>query len=367
MREIRFQNTMKWQGVSAQLFSSEETEKETVEVSAGVLVFDNSKYDHVQFYAAEGGAKASKLYPGKLSLSAEYKMIDTQKEPLIFWHEEEKTGRVDNYIFKDEAHLGFREDKSKKVSVFVPDSYDPALPHGLLYFFDAQNLFANAGQYTDRPDVYGGWQLDVVLKALHEQYGKNILVVGIDNSDEYRSRELLMDLTDYGKLSELAADLSEGVDMTLHMAELSDFMQKTVHPFILEHYAVDEANIGIGGASMGGIAALCCAVRELGFYRYVLSYSPAYGLYEAEAFENYFKTKSFGENKALQPKIHIYCGSGDLLDTQLMQLASRMKEILTRHGYETERIFETYDLDKKHNEESWRAILPDSFTKLFDL
>jgi hypothetical protein len=44
-----------------------------------------------------------------------------------------------------------------------------------------------------------------------------------------------------------------------------------------------------------------------------------------------------------------------------------MKGTLIRYGYPEIHIFETYDEEKAHNEESWRLILGESFTKLLEL
>mgnify|MGYP003293765928 CR=1 FL=1 len=47
--------------------------------------------------------------------------------------------------------------------------------------------------------------------------------------------------------------------------------------------------------------------------------------------------------------------------------AKEMKVALINYGYPKNKIFETYDQEKSHNEESWRLILSESFTKLLDL
>ncbi|MBO7196243.1 MAG: hypothetical protein J6V80_02810 [Clostridia bacterium] len=275
------------------------------------------------------------------------------------------TGRIDNYIISDENNLTYREDKSKKISVFVPSSYDGKLPHDILYFFDAQNLFCNAGHYTDNGDPYGSWKLDLVVTELHRRYGKNIIVVGIDNADEYRSNELFMDHNTFGTLAPLATALPEDDFSRGYLDSLSEFMVSTLHSFIKERYCVKEDNIGIGGSSMGGIASFYCALRELGFYKYVLSYSPAFGLYEMSAFDSYFATMSFADRLDCLSKIHIYCGAGDPLERLLLPSAQEMKSLLVKHGYPADKLYETYDTEKPHNEESWRMILPQSFSYLY--
>ena len=275
-----------------------------------------------------------------------------------------KTGRVDNYVILDEKNLSHREDKSKKISVFVPDSYDGVTPHDILYFFDAQNLFSMAGDYTDCGDPYGSWQLDLVISELHRQYGKNIIVVGIDNADIYRSNELFMNPDQFGKLSPLATAIPEDDFSTGYLEGLSAFMVTTLHSFIKEKYCVKEDNIGIGGASMGGIASFFCGLYEMGFYKYVLSYSPAFGLYEMEAFDNWFSKIDFVKQADRLPKIHIYCGGGDMLVEQLLPASRAMKPLLVQHGYSEDMLSETYVMENPHNEESWRLILPESFSNL---
>lgn len=312
--------------------------------------------------------KKIKLYPGKLEISASYRENNILGRNLAYLSLEDSdfTGRVENFVLKDEDNLSYRGDLSKKISVFVPNSYDGTTPHDILYFFDAQNLFANAGHYTDNGDPYGSWQLDIVITALNRQYGKNIIAVGIDNADMYRSQELFMNPDDFGCLSPLATaipgdDFSHG-----YLDHLSSFIVNTLHPFIKKTYCVKEDNIGLGGSSMGGIASFYCGLKEQGFYKYVLSYSPAFGLYEASAFEDYFSKRKLALDNDL-PRIHIYCGMGDMLEEQLMPAAKSMKELLVKYGYSEDKIFDTYDDEKPHNEESWRLVLPESFSLLLDL
>ena len=308
------------------------------------------------------------FYPGKLEIGVAYKKNHNMGQNLadLSLPDSDVTGRVENYVLKDEKNLAHREDLSKKISVFLPESYDGTTPHDILYFFDAQNLFANAGHYTDNGDPYGSWQLDLVITALHRQFGHNIIVVGIDNADMYRSQELFMNPPDFGELSPLATAIPEDDFSRGYLDGLSSFMIHTLHPFIKEKYCVKEDNIGLGGSSMGGIATFYCGLRELGFYKYLLSYSPAYGLYEMSAFDNYFKSKNFAKCQDILPKIHIYCGEGDALERLLIPSSKAMKNLLISHGYDGEKIFETYDEKKPHNEESWRLVLPESFSLLLD-
>ena len=378
MNNIYFKNSKRWLKVYATLLSKDELVKETIKLDRKkknekkeyVLEFDNSKYDHLYFHnSLKEKKKTSKIFVGNSTIGIEYKYNKKTKNNLTFLYPtiDITTGRVDTYILEDNVNLKYRDGK-KKVNVFIPSSYNENIKHDILYFFDAQNLFSRAGEYTNNADPYGGWQLDIALNSIYHQYGKNIIVVAIDNADKYRSEELFMDHTVFGKLSSLATgDIPEEIFRKGHLDELSTFMINTVHPLIKEKYSIKEDNIGIGGSSMGGIAAFYCSLKELGFYKYCLSYSPAYGLFELNAYEDYFKKLNFKKNIKKLPKIHIYCGSNDPLEKQLEVASRKMKEILVEYGYDDKLIYETYDIDKVHNEEAWRLILLDSFTFLLDL
>lgn len=309
------------------------------------------------------------FYPGKLEIGAIYKKNKEMDRNLayLFAPDTNVTGIVENYVIKDEKNLSYREDKSKKISVFIPNSYDGKTPHDIIYFFDAQNLFCNAGEYTDCGDPYGSWQLDVVIDQLHRQFGRKIVVVGIDNADAYRSNELFMNPEVFGQLAPLATAIPEDNFSMGYLDNLLAFMIGPLHDFIKERYCVNENNIGIGGSSMGGIAAFYCGLQAEGFYKYVLSYSPAFGLYEMSAFNGYFAKKNFNQKDDILPRIHIYCGGGDDLEQMLLPSSRNMKSLLVSHGYNADKIFETYDDEKPHNEESWRLILPESFSYLLNL
>ena len=379
MNNVYFRNSRHWLNVYATLLSKDEKEKVTIKLLRKnrdedkdyVVEFDNSKYNHLYFHnSLSEKKKTSKIFVGNSTIGCQFKYNRSQKRGLTYLYSKEDkiTGRVDTYTFNDEVNLAYREDQEKKVNVFIPSSYNENIKHDILYFFDAQNLFSRAGEYTNNADPYGGWQLDIALNSIYHQYGKNIIVVAIDNADKYRSEELFMDHTVFGKLSSLATgDIPEEIFRKGHLDELSTFMINTVHPLIKEKYSVKEDNIGIGGSSMGGIAAFYCSLKELGFYKYCLSYSPAYGLFELNAYEDYFKKLNFKKNIKKLPKIHIYCGSNDPLEKQLEVASRKMKEILVEYGYDDKLIYETYDIDKVHNEEAWRLILLDSFTFLLDL
>ena len=85
------------------------------------------------------------------------------------------------------------------------------------------------------------------------------------------------------------------------------------------------------------------------------------------AFENWFKKIDFKKYNDRLPKIHIYCGGGDELERNLLLHSGDMRKKLVFYGYNSNLVFESFDMDKPHNEESWRLVLPESFSCLLNL
>ena len=199
MNKIYFRNEKEWKNVKSICGIKGKIIKKSFELtevnSDGLyeLDFDNEKFDYI-YFSGGVGKRTGKVYPGDLSLCVEYKYNENKKEDLtyLFLNTNSKSGTVENYTLSDEKNLAYRKDKSKKISVFLPKDYDGKTKYDLLYFFDAQNLFCNSGDYTTNGDPYGSWQVDIVLDEIYKQYGKKIIVVGIDNADEYRSHELFI-------------------------------------------------------------------------------------------------------------------------------------------------------------------------------
>lgn len=367
MGRLKFINSVGWKNVYARSFEKNSNGEVTTCLDDEMaFCFDCKKYDRACF-ENELGERTETVHPGSLSLDIDYKYNENIGRMSTYICGEKKTGKIDSFILYDEKNLSHRDDRSKQIHIFVPYHYDGSEPYDLLYFFDAQNLFCKSGKYTKNGDPYGSWQLDQVLDSLYCRYGQKIIVVGIDNADKYRDQELFMERERFGELTPLAymeprEDYSHG-----YLDGLSDFMIETLHKYVIKKYNVKTDNIGIGGSSMGGLAAFYCGMRDLGFYKYIISYSPAYGLYGAESYAKLFNALNFADNMEKLPYIHIYCGGGDDLERLLLPSAKEMRSTLYRSGYDAYKIFESYDKDKAHNEESWRMMLGESLSLLLHL
>ena len=172
MKKIIFRNSLGWKRVFAELCANQKSDKtELFDIDSDgnfTVGFDSSIYESVCF-SSELAEKTVSLYLGESSFGVEYKANSTlgRNATYLYLEDCKSTGRVDNFTLTDEKNLSHRPDKSKKISVFVPHHYDGSEPYDLLYFFDAQNLFGGAGEYTQNGDPYGSWQLDIVINELH--------------------------------------------------------------------------------------------------------------------------------------------------------------------------------------------------------
>lgn len=367
MGRVKFINSVGWEKVYVRSFEKNSNSEALIRLNDEMtFCFDCTKYDGVCF-ENEFGERSDTVHPGALSLEIDYKYNENIGRMSTYICDENKTGRIDSVVLYDEKNLSHRDDRSKQVHIFVPYHYDGSEPYDLLYFFDAQNLFCGAGKNTEKGDPYGSWQLDRMLDAIYCGYGQKIIVVGIDNADKYRDQELCIEREHFGELTSLAyveprEDYSHG-----YLDGLSDFMIETLHQYVLKKYNVKTDNIGIGGSSMGGLASFYCGMRDLGFYKYIISYSPAYGLYGAGSYAKLFDTLNFADNMDKLPNIHIYCGGGDDLERLLLPSVKEMRSTLLKCGYDAAKIFESYDEGKAHNEESWRLMLGESLSLLLRL
>ena len=290
-----------------------------------------------------------------VDIGIEYKYNRKLKKYLTYLYDpyNEEIGKVDTYTLFDKKNLAYRNGK-KVINVFVPKNYDSNKKYGLLYFYDSQNLFRNNPPYTKKNDPYGGWQLDEVVSI----FNKDIIVVGIENADKHREFELSFKAKD-----ESYATIFEGSPTCVPDGRLENllyFVHETLHPFIKNTYSIDEENIGVGGASCGGLAAFLTGVTYPDRYKYVLAYSPAFLLYANKYWKEFFKNMKFEK----LPKIHIYSGANDELEAFIYDTTKSFKPQLVAHGYDENKIKETYVKEFPHNEVAWRLILPTSFDYL---
>ena len=258
-----------------------------------------------------------------------------------------------SYILKDEKNLFFRSDKSKKIDIIIPKNYDTKRKYGLLVMFDGQNLFdkTNTGDYTDKNDPYGSWQIDVSMSMLAKKTGKEFIVVGIEHTDILRTNELITPVT-FGKLKN--DNLIEEREKEGYIDNLDDFINETLLPFITSKYSIDLNNIAISGSSMGGLGCHYIGLKNLGKYKFILCYTPASALVVDEAWKAFYQRLNFINNLDKLPLFYFFQGRNDDLEKILYLGNIDLINNLIEYGYPKELIKSYIEESAMHNEVAWR-------------
>ncbi len=256
-------------------------------------------------------------------------------------------------VLKDEKNLFFRKDKSKIIDIIIPKDYDENKKYCLLIMFDGQNLFDknNIGNYTDKNDPYGSWQIDVSLSMLKQTLDKEFIVVGIEHTDFLRTNELLPP-SSFGPLKD--EDLLNEEEKEGYIDYLDDFINETLLPYITSNYSIDLNNIGISGSSMGGLGCHYIGLKNLGKYKFILCYTPASALIIDPAWNAFYKKLSFKTNLEKLPLFYFFQGVGDDLEKILALGNKDLISNLINNGYPEHKIKKYIEPNAYHNEVWWR-------------
>jgi enterochelin esterase-like enzyme len=142
----------------------------------------------------------------------------------------------------------------RNLRVWLPPGYhDPAntqTTYSVLYMFDGTWLF----DHCTAPGTQGEWKVDETLTDLiaHHQV-EPIIVVGID-SNEHRDSEL----------APFGNPLFYGRPKVFQGSHVPEFLTDEVLPYVAFHYRVKKGreHTGVGGASLGGVAALTALLKR---------------------------------------------------------------------------------------------------------
>ena len=256
-------------------------------------------------------------------------------------------------ILEDEKNLFFREDKSKVIDIIVPKNYTPNKKYGLLLMFDGQNLFdkTNVGNYTTKNDPYGSWQIDVSMSMLNKKIGEEYIVVGIEHTDFLRTNELITP-SSFGPLRD--KKLLEEREKEGYIDHLDNFINETLLPYIYNNYNIDESKVGISGSSMGGLGCHYIGLKNLGKYKFILSYTPASALIDDKAWEEFYEKLDFKGNLEKLPIFYFFQGLNDDLEKLLNRGNKKLTSMMKKHGYPRKLIHRYIEPRAMHNEVAWR-------------
>lgn len=317
---------------------------------------DDSLVDYFYFLADK--SKTDYLYPSSISNDYELK-FNKKINSLAINIRPISPSFKENYYFYNYSTKKYPEilKKSQKVIIYK-SSYIKEKKCGLIISFDGQNVFYNNNMY--KKNIYEGIQLDVLADILAKKYNKNYLILAIDNSSIYRSKELTMSNKFaplvFNKIKNHNKDFSSS-----YLETYLDFIINEILPDIYSKFLVDKNDIGILGASSGGLASFYSILKYPKLFSFALSLSPAFPLFKNEDIVSFYKKQM--TPIANKNKIYLYSGNISKLEKDICKSTLDIyKEI-----HDEKRLILRINSNAKHNEIAWRIAINEGLKKVINL
>ena len=153
------------------------------------------------------------------------------------------------------------------------------------------------------------------------------------------------------------------------LPEFSKFLQQELVPFIRAHYKVtaDPSKTGIGGYSLGGLAAVCAGLRQPKTFGLILAQSGSFWWEPtgADGAEKNWVAKQFISSPKLPLRFYIEAGKYEV-DLQgsggnILETSRNLRDVLQAKGYDIQ--YQEFAGD--HDYMNWRDTLGDNLTSLF--
>lgn len=196
-------------------------------------------------------------------------------------------------------------------------------PAPLLILFDGQNVFGDEGSYA------GGWHSQEALAKLPGTVSPPI-VVGLDHGHHHRNRELWRDLDPL-------------LELVIHQ----------LLPAVRERWPI--AQVVLGGASLGGLAALAGVFRHPQLFQGALCMSPSF----------WFDGGAIFREIPARIAAKIYVDVGRKEGRLMHPMAKKMVEALTERGMTEKQLMWRPDKQGRHSEKHWRRRLPKALRFFF--
>jgi len=228
---------------------------------------------------------------------------------------------------------------SRHVRVYASPHDRNGAPAPVLYAFDGQNLF------DDEPSYAGGWHLHKVAHSLHRKHRRSPVIVGIDHGGAARIEELAPWHPEQGGRTDALVDWIAG---TLAPRIRADF-----------HVSAEPREVGIGGSSLGGLAALYAHFRSPEHFGLVLSMSPSLWMGRGKAFE-------YIASRAKPWTSRIYLDAGGLeAGGGVLRATEKLAGELRARGWDEASLRMVSAKRGTHTERAWRRRAPGALEWLF--
>lgn len=231
-------------------------------------------------------------------------------------------------------------DRQRSIRLYLPPSYQTSdRRYPVIYMHDGQNLF------DDMTASAGEWQVDESLNHLAEKKGIEVMVVGIDNGNDFRMNE-------FSPWENKRFGEAQG-------KQYMDFVVDVVKPYVDTNFRTqpDRLHTAIMGSSMGGL------ISHYGVHAYpeVFSkagiFSPAYW-YSQDVF-------SFTQFKKAPLDARLYVMYGDEEGNGMIADTNQMQRQLRQQGHPRQNTLFKRVPDGEHNEQLWRTEFTEAVQWLF--
>jgi predicted alpha/beta superfamily hydrolase len=231
-------------------------------------------------------------------------------------------------------------DRQRSIRLYLPPSYQTSdKRYQVIYMHDGQNLF------DDMTASAGEWQVDESLNQLAQKKGIEVMVVGIDNGNDFRMNE-------FSPWENKRFGEAQG-------KKYMDFVVDVVKPYVDTNFRTqpDRLHTAIMGSSMGGL------ISHYGVHAYpeVFSkagiFSPAYW-YSQDVF-------SFTQFKKASLDARLYVMYGDKEGNGMIADTNQMQRQLRQQGHPRQNTLFKRVPDGEHNEQLWRTEFTEAVQWLF--
>lgn len=319
---------------------------------------DEDIVDYVSFSNGKND-KTNFIYVNGIGNNYIYKYNKAIKKNALYVSSSLHDGKISSVILKDSKNLS-NWTKKKRIWIYTPSSYEPKEQYGLIIAFDGQNAFFK--NKMEKMNPYGGIQLDEYVEKIEEETGKKYIVVGIDNGTKYRDEELTMN-SSFGKVCADDIENNKGFYKG-NLDCLLDFIIESVLPYVFNNYSIDQSNIGLYGASSGGLASFYGALRDANIYSFALAFSPAFLLFDIKDYESFIDKVI--KSRVDIPLIYLYCGDTGKLEKSLCDPARKMFDLLKKKKEFNNRFLMRINKSGNHNEIYWRIVLSEGMSYIIN-
>ena len=255
-------------------------------------------------------------------------------------------------IYVMEVNLPILYSSKRTIRVYLPEDFDKSKKYKLLIMADGQNI---VDKYTS---AFGAWQIDIHEHNLLNEDYDSFIVVGIDSPKDYVHRAL-----EYSFPFLKINNEEEGKDVNKTNLELEShllykYISEDLLPLIRKYFPISDnyLDIGVGGASMGGVFALSLINEYPELFGFSLIFSPGFFLYNEKETKEYL-SKSL--TKLKNHKLYFYSGNVGFEEKFPERTVSTFN-FYKENGFNDSEIKLVIDPNGEHNEATWSKHFEDS-------